>query len=77
MLYAAQLDIGAELIHGDKTSLYRLATDKGWDIEELISLAQGDGGPAPADTNDGFGLFYLGGERRMLAMDSKVRPSRW
>lgn len=42
-------------------------------MEELISLAQGDGGPIAADTNDGFGLFYLGGEKRMLAMDSKVR----
>ena len=41
-------------------------------MEELISLAQGDGGPLPADSNDGFGLFYLGGEKRMLAMDSKV-----
>lgn len=43
-------------------------------MEELISLAQGDGGPLPADSNDGFGLFYLGGEKRMLAMDSKVQP---
>lgn len=42
-------------------------------MEELISLAQGDGGPIAADTNDGFGLFYLGCEKRMLAMDSKVR----
>lgn len=42
-------------------------------MEELISLAQGDGGPIAADTNDGFGLFYLGGEKRMLAMNSKVR----
>lgn len=67
-----QLDIGAELIHGDETSLYRLAEEKGWEMEELISLAQGDGGPLPAESNDGFGLFYLGGERRMLAMDSKV-----
>lgn len=41
-------------------------------MEELISLAQGDGGPLPADGNEGFGLFYLGGEKRMLAMDSKV-----
>eukprot|EP00752_Nemacystus_decipiens_P010662 g9494.t1 len=65
------LDIGAELIHGDETSLYRLAEEKGWEMEELISLAQGDGGPLPADSNDGFGLFYVGGERRMLAMDSK------
>lgn len=67
-----QLDIGAELIHGDETSLYRLAEEKGWEKEELISLAQGDGGPLPADSNEGFGLFYLGGEKRMLAMDSKV-----
>ncbi|CAM9827785.1 unnamed protein product, partial [Hapterophycus canaliculatus] len=65
------LDLGAELIHGDETSLYRLAVEKGWEIEELISLAQGDGGPLPAEGNDGFGLFYLGGEKRMLAMDSK------
>lgn len=41
-------------------------------MEELISLAQGDGGPVAADSNDGFGLFYLGGEKRMLAMNSKV-----
>lgn len=67
-----QLDIGAELIHGDETSLYRLVEEKGWEMEELISLAQGDGGPLRADSNDGFGLFYLGGEKRMLAMDSKV-----
>ena len=68
-----QVDLGAELIHGDETSLYRLAKEKGWDMEELISLAQGDGGPIAADTNDGFGLFYLGGEKRLLAMNSKVR----
>lgn len=71
-LISSQLDLGAELIHGDETSLYRLAVEKGWEMEELISLAQGDGGPLPADGNDGFGLFYLGGEKRMLAMDSKV-----
>ncbi|CAM9352490.1 unnamed protein product [Scytosiphon promiscuus] len=65
------LDLGAELIHGDGTSLYRLAMEKGWEMEELISLAQGDGGPLPAEGNDGFGLFYLGGEKRMLGMDSK------
>ncbi|CAM9185090.1 unnamed protein product, partial [Laminaria digitata] len=65
------LDLGAELIHGDETSLYQIAKEKGWEMEELISLAQGDGGPIAADTNDGFGLFYLGGEKRMLAMDSK------
>lgn len=70
-----QLDLGAELIHGDETSLYRLAQEKGWEMEELISLAQGDGGPLPADSNEGFGLFYLGGEKRMLAMDSKVQQS--
>lgn len=68
----SQLDLGAELIHGDETSLYRLAVEKGWEMEELISLAQGDGGPLPAEGNDGFGLFYLGGEKRMLTMDSKV-----
>lgn len=44
-------------------------------MEELVTLAQGDGGPLAADTNAGFGLFYLGGEKRMLAMDSKVRES--
>lgn len=49
-----------------------MAKKKGWEIEELISLAQGDGGPLPAESNDGFGLFWLGGENRMLAMDSKV-----
>lgn len=70
-----QLDLGAELIHGDETSLYRLAQEKGWEMEELISLAQGDGGPMPAESNEGFGLFYLGGEKRMLAMDSKVQPN--
>lgn len=42
-------------------------------MEELISLAQGDGGPLPADSNEGFGLFFLGREKRMLGMDSKVR----
>lgn len=67
-----KLDIGAELVHGDETSLYRLAEEKGWEMEELITLAQGDGGPLPADSNSGFGLFYVGGEKRMLAMDSKV-----
>ncbi|CAN0483624.1 unnamed protein product, partial [Ectocarpus sp. 8 AP-2014] len=65
------LDLGAELLHGDQTSLYRLAEEKGWKMEELISLAQGDGGPLPADSNDGWGLFYVGGEKRMLALDSK------
>lgn len=72
----AQLDLGAELLHGDQTSLYRLAEEKGWEMEELISLAQGDGGPLPADSNDGWGLFYVGGEKRMLALDSKVRARR-
>lgn len=71
----AQLDLGAELLHGNQTSLYRLAEEKGWEMEELISLAQGDGGPLPADSNDGWGLFYVGGEKRMLALDSKV-PAR-
>ncbi|CAN0472554.1 unnamed protein product, partial [Ectocarpus sp. 12 AP-2014] len=66
------LDLGAELLHGDQTSLFRLAEEKGWKMEELISLAQGDGGPLPADSNDGWGLFYVGGEKRMLALDSKV-----
>ncbi|CAN0115980.1 unnamed protein product [Ectocarpus sp. 12 AP-2014] len=65
------LDLGAELLHGDQTSLFRLAEEKGWKMEELISLAQGDGGPLPADSNDGWGLFYVGGEKRMLALDSK------
>lgn len=69
----SQVDLGAELIHGDATSLYRLAQEKGWEMEELISLAQGDGGPLPAEGNDGFGLFYVGGEKRMLGMDSKVQ----
>lgn len=71
----SQVDLGAELIHGDATSLYRLAEEKGWEMEELISLAQGDGGPLPAEGNDGFGLFYVGGEKRMLAMDSKVQQA--
>ncbi|CAM9469712.1 unnamed protein product [Pylaiella littoralis] len=66
-----KVDLGAELIHGDATSLFRLAEEKGWEMEELISLAQGDGGPLQAESNDGFGLFYVGGEERMLGMDSK------
>lgn len=45
-------------------------------MEELISLAQGDGGPEPAEANDGFGLFYVASEDRMLGMDSKVQLSR-
>ncbi|CAM9102885.1 unnamed protein product [Ectocarpus fasciculatus] len=65
------VDLGAELLHGDQTSLFRLAEEKGWEMEELISLAQGDGGPLPADSNDGWGLFYVGSEKRMLALDSK------
>lgn len=43
------------------------------ETEELITLAQGDGGPLHAKSNKGYGLFYLRGEKRMLAMDSKVR----
>lgn len=69
----SQVDLGAELIHGDATSLYLLAVEKGWEMEELISLAQGDGGPLPAESNDGFGLFYVGSEKRMLGIDSKVQ----
>ena len=72
MPYPSQLDLGAELVHGDKTSLYKLIESKQWEMEELISLAQGDGGPEPAEANDGFGLFYVASEGRMLAMDSKV-----
>lgn len=67
-----QLDLGAELIHGDETSLYKLIESKEWKMEELISLAQGDGGPESAEANDGFGLFYVASEDRMLGMDSKV-----
>lgn len=72
MRHLSQLDLGAELVHGDETSLYKLIEDKQWEMEELISLAQGDGGPEPAESNDGFGLFYIASEGRMLAMDSKV-----
>lgn len=72
----AQVDLGAELLHGDQTSLFRLAEEKGWEMEELISLAQGDGGPLPADSNDGWGLFYVGSEKRMLALDSKVPATK-
>lgn len=43
------------------------------ETEELITLAQGDGGPLHAQSNEGYGLFYLGDEKRMLAMNSKVR----
>lgn len=50
-----------------------MAEEQKWEMEELISLAQGDGGPEEAESNDGFGLFYLGGEKRMLGMDSKVQ----
>lgn len=72
-----QLDLGAELIHGDETSLYRLAKESNLEMEEFITLAQGDGGPLLAQSNEGYGLFYLGGEKRMLAMDSKVRDFRF
>ncbi|CAM9175386.1 unnamed protein product [Sphacelaria rigidula] len=71
MRYLSQLDLGAEIVHGDNTSLYELIESKQWEMEEIITLAQGDGGPDSAESNDGFGLFYVASEDRMLAMDSK------
>lgn len=43
-----------------------------WAKEEVISLAPGDGGPQKAESNDGFGLYYIGREKRMLGIDSQV-----
>ncbi|CAM9742404.1 unnamed protein product [Discosporangium mesarthrocarpum] len=65
------VDLGAELIHGVKTSLYNIAVDNGWKMEEFFTLAQGDGGPCPCEENDAYGVFYLGQEKRMIRWDSE------
>ncbi|CAM9918818.1 unnamed protein product [Choristocarpus tenellus] len=66
-----KIDLGAELVHGMNTSLFNIANEKGWVMEEFFTLSQGDGGPLPCEDNDAFGIFYLGGEQRILPWDSE------
>ncbi|EER02023.1 hypothetical protein Pmar_PMAR024341 [Perkinsus marinus ATCC 50983] len=58
---AAHFDVGAEFIHGDGTSLYKMAKEKGWNLHKLFTWAQGDGGPNDEMVNGGAGYYYVDG----------------
>ena len=66
-----RLDLGAELVHGEETSLVRLADALGWKRTAVFCWAQGDGGPSDEAVNGGCGLYYLGREKRMLRFDAE------
>ncbi|KAF4710081.1 Lysine-specific histone demethylase 1B, variant 2 [Perkinsus olseni] len=58
----SHFDVGAEFIHGDGTSLYRMAQEKGWNLQKLFTWAQGDGGPNDEMVNGGAGYYYVDGQ---------------
>ncbi|KAF4660905.1 Lysine-specific histone demethylase 1B [Perkinsus chesapeaki] len=57
----AHFDVGAEFIHGDETSLYKMAREQGWSMQKLFTWAQGDGGPNDEMVNGGAGYYYVDG----------------
>jgi Flavin containing amine oxidoreductase len=60
------IELGAEFLHGSATSLIKLAHAQQWQLQELFTWAHGDGGPEPSTTGIGYGLYWLGREKRML-----------
>nr|CCA16126.1 unnamed protein product [Albugo laibachii Nc14] len=64
-----KIDLGAEFVHGDNTSLTNLARQEGWNMYEIFTWAQGDGGPAQATHVNGAGYYFLGDQKRMLRFD--------
>ena len=40
------VELGPEFLHGDSTSLTKMARNNKWALHELFTWAQGDGGPS-------------------------------
>ena len=67
-----EVDLGAELLHGDSTRLNEYARKGDWPLQPLFTWAQGDGGPDESLAPDGgYALYWIGGKaQRMLPWDS-------
>jgi monoamine oxidase len=66
-----EVELGAELIHGNCNSLTQLADEEGWPICPVFTWAHGDGGPCPSTSGQGHGLYYIARQRRMLRWDAE------
>ncbi|CAE8606482.1 unnamed protein product [Polarella glacialis] len=69
LIEGVPVDLGAELLHGNTTSLVDLVEAEGWERQELFCWAQGDGGPDDEPVDGCIGMYYLGAEKRLLRFD--------
>ena len=67
-----KVELGAEFVHGSTTRINALAEEFGWELQEVFTWAQGDGGPSeqPAE-GGGWGAYWLGRDKKLLAYDAK------
>ncbi len=64
------VDLGGEIVHGYSTRLMNIIEENGWELENLFTWAQGDGGPCPSASGKGHALYYMGKEKRLLNWNS-------
>ncbi|POM70377.1 Lysine-specific histone demethylase 1 [Phytophthora palmivora] len=65
------IEMGAEFMHGENTTLTRLAEEYNIGLREIFTWAQGDGGPTEPAPDGGIGYYYIGDQKRMLKYDDE------
>jgi len=63
-------DIGADLIHGQKTMLKKYVDKCGFPCRRLFTWAQGDGRAQKYHIGGGAGMYYLGKSKRLERWDT-------
>jgi lysine-specific histone demethylase 1B len=67
-----KVELGAEFVHGSTTRINAMGDEFGWQLNEVFTWAHGDGGPSEHPTEDGgWGAYWMGREKKLLAFDSK------
>jgi len=65
------VELGAEIVHGEHTALFKLCKDNNLPTSLVYTWAQGDCGPSPDHpVNGGVGYYYFGSERIFLPYNS-------
>jgi hypothetical protein len=63
------IELGAEILHGEKTLLTEFGEEHNLEMYPIYCWAHGDGGPMEEDVNGMYGLYYYGKSKRFIRFD--------
>ncbi len=64
------VELGGEILHGSSTRLMNIIEENGWEVENVCTWSQGDGGPCASLSGKGYALYYMGKQKRLLNWNS-------